>query len=127
MDVEIYDECTFATDPQIASGNFPIPENVVSKQGRIKLHGSAELNFSYLQSYCCDEQAIWRLIFTYFIAFVTTTEVKCIDLAIDSVALPSQEVADLWLPLSGAEGEGKDRPMRGTPPPRRAMSACFAG
>ena len=34
MDVEIYDECTFATDPQIASGNFPIPENVVSKQGR---------------------------------------------------------------------------------------------
>ena len=51
MDVEIYDECTFATDPQIASGNFPIPENVVSKQGRIKLHGSAELNFSYLRSY----------------------------------------------------------------------------
>ena len=34
LDVEIYDECTFATDPQIASGNFPIPENVVSKQGR---------------------------------------------------------------------------------------------
>lgn len=50
LDVEIYDECTFATDPQIASGNFPIPENVVSKQ----------------------------------------------------------EVADLWLPLSGAEGEGKE-------------------
>lgn len=45
------------------------------------------------------------MIFTYF---VTTTEVKCIDLAIDSVALPSQEVADLWLPLSGAEGEGKE-------------------
>ena len=34
LDVEIYDECTFATDPQIASGNFPIPGNVVSKQGR---------------------------------------------------------------------------------------------
>ena len=32
MDVEIYDECTFATDPQIASGNFPIPTNVVKNQ-----------------------------------------------------------------------------------------------
>ena len=34
MDVEIYDECTFATDPQIASGNFPIPTNVVKNQVR---------------------------------------------------------------------------------------------
>jgi toll-interacting protein len=32
MDIEIYDECTFSTDPEIARGTYVIPDRVIKNQ-----------------------------------------------------------------------------------------------
>ena len=60
---------------------------------------------SCLYSYWCDEHYWLKL---SVMIFIRQTLYNTSILQFDSIALPSQEVADLWLPLSGAEGEGKE-------------------